>query len=111
MRGAEKIPIHGADGNLGVLNVQMSRPVPGGLTPVHGSSYVQVVSFDDQGPVADAVLSYSQSTDPASPWFGDQTRMYSAKQWLRMPFTPDAIAAARIGEKLELSEPRLKSAR
>lgn len=111
MRGAEKIPIHGADGNLGVLNVQMSRPVQGGLTPMHGSSYVQVVSFDDQGPVADAVLSYSQSTDPASPWFGDQTRMYSAKQWLRMPFTPDAIAAARIGEKLELSEPRLKSAR
>lgn len=93
VRGDTHIPIHGADGQLGVLNVQTSLPVHGGLIPIHGSSYVQVVTFDDTGPVADAVLSYSQSTNPASPYFGDQTRLYSAKKWVRLPFTPAAIAA------------------
>ncbi len=103
-RGAERIAIHGADGPLGVLNVQRSIPVPGGLMPVHGSSYVQVVGFDDAGPVADAVLSYSQSTDPASPWYADQTRAYSAKRWHRLPFTAAQIAADSPGPVLELKE-------
>ncbi len=103
-RGTDRIAVHGADGFLGVLNVQRSVAVPGGLNPVHGSSYIQVVSFDDDGPVADAVLSYSQSTDPASPWYGDQTRQYSAKQWNRLPFSPAAIEAAKIGPAQTISE-------
>ena len=39
------------------------------------------------GPVADALLSYSQSTDPASPHYADQTRTFSAKRWHRLPFS------------------------
>ena len=93
VRGDQHIPIHGADGQLGVLNVQIAEPVAGGVTPRHGSSYVQVVTFDEAGPVADAVLSYSQSTNPASPHFGDQTLLYSAKRWHRLPFTPAQMAA------------------
>lgn len=104
MRGEERIPVHGADGRLGVLNVQMSRKVKGGLTPYHGSSFMQVVGFDANGPVADVVLSYSQSTDPASPWFADQTRLYSAKQWQRAPYTPEEVEAARIGPVQNISE-------
>jgi acyl-homoserine-lactone acylase len=103
-RNADRIPIHGAHGELGVLNVQQAVPVPTGLTPVHGSSYVQVVGFDEFGPVADAVLSYSQSTDPASPHFGDQTREYSTKHWHRLPFTAAAIAADAAGPTLVISE-------
>lgn len=103
-RGADLIPIHGGDGQLGILNVQISEPTPFGLTPVHGTSYIQVVTFDDAGPVADAVLSYSQSTNPASPWYGDQTRQYSAKAWNRLPFTKAEIAAAKVGETLTLRE-------
>ena len=92
-RGEQRIAIHGGDDRLGILNMQDADPVPTGVTPKHGSSYVQVVTFDETGPVADAVLSYSQSTDPASPHFGDQTLLYSAKRWVRLPFTPEAIAA------------------
>ncbi|MBC7520387.1 MAG: penicillin acylase family protein [Sandarakinorhabdus sp.] len=103
-RNADRIPIHGAHGELGVLNVQQSVRVPTGVTPVHGSSYVQVVGFDATGPVADAVLSYSQSTDPASPHYGDQTREFSAKHWHRLPFTPAAIAADAPGPVLMISE-------
>ncbi len=102
--GLGQIPIHGADGALGVLNVQMSEPVKGGIVPRHGSSYVQIVGFDETGPVADAVLSYSQSSDPLSPHFADQTRLYSAKRWHRLPFTPAQIAADGPGAALRISE-------
>lgn len=103
-RNADRIAVHGAHGELGVLNVQQAVPVPTGLTPVHGTSYIQVVGFDAAGPVADAILSYSQSTDPASPHYGDQTREYSAKRWHRLPFTPAEIAADKPGPVLAISE-------
>lgn len=104
LRGNDRIAIHGGPGMAGVLNVQESRPIPGGIEPYHGSSYIQVVGFDDSGPVADAILSYSESPDPASPHYADQTRAYSAKQWQRLPFTRAAIEAARKGPPLKISE-------
>jgi acyl-homoserine-lactone acylase len=104
IRGEERIPIHGAHGNLGVLNAQMSDKVTGGMVPRHGSSYIQVVSFDETGPIADAILSYSQSTDPASPYYADQTRNYATKTWTRLPFTSEQIAAAAVGAKVAISE-------
>ncbi len=104
MRGDQRIAIHGAEGALGVLNVQQNQKLPGGVTPVHGSSYVQAVTFDEAGPVVDAVLSYSQSTNPASPHFGDQTLLYSAKRWVRLPFSKAQIAADAVGAPVTISE-------
>jgi len=98
------IPIHGGPGTLGILNMQESLPVPGGLTPRHGTSYIQIVGFDDKGPVADAILSYSQSTNPASPHAHDQTRAYAAKQWHRLPFSAEAIAAETLGKPKRIAE-------
>ncbi|MGY6551071.1 MAG: penicillin acylase family protein [Erythrobacter sp.] len=102
--GEEPIAIHGGPGTAGVLNYQDAREIGGALVPVHGTSYIQIVGFDDNGPVADAILSYSQSTDPASPHFADQTRAYSAKQWHRLPFTRQEIAASRIGKTRRIAE-------
>ena len=97
--------IHGGPGGLGILNMQESRPAPyGGLIPVHGTSYIQIVSFDNKGPVADAILSYSQSTNPASPHFADQTRAYAAKQWHRQPFHKKDIAAQAIAKPKRIAE-------
>jgi acyl-homoserine-lactone acylase len=104
MAAGEAIPIHGGPGTLGILNMQESVPVPGGLTPRHGTSYIQIVSFDDKGPVADAILSYSQSTNPASPHAHDQTRAYAAKKWHRLPFSAEAIAAETIGKPKRIAE-------
>jgi acyl-homoserine-lactone acylase len=54
--------------------------------------------------VADAILSYSQSTNPASPHFADQTRAYSAKQWHRLPFAAKDIKAQAIGKPKRIRE-------
>lgn len=104
--GGERIPVHGGPGTAGVLNYQDARPAPagGGLVPVHGTSYIQIVGFDDRGPVADAILSYSQSTNPASPHYADQTRAYARKEWHRLPFHKADIRAAAIGKTRRIAE-------
>lgn len=105
MAGNDAIPIHGGPGWLGILNMQESdRAASGKLIPRHGTSYIQIVGFDDKGPVADALLSYSQSTDPASPHAADQTRAYAAKQWHRLPWHPGAIEAAALGKPKRIAE-------
>jgi acyl-homoserine-lactone acylase len=105
MAGNEVIAIHGGPGTLGILNMQESRPAPyGGLMPVHGTSYIQIVGFDETGPVADAILSYSQSANPASPHAADQTRAYAGKQWHRLPFDRKAISASAIAKPKRLQE-------
>jgi acyl-homoserine-lactone acylase len=93
LAGDRHIPVHGGEGSDGVLNAQQSKWVGAGLVPYHGSSYIQVVTFDAKGPVADAVLTYSQSTDPASPHFADQTLLHAKKGWNRLPFDKAEIAA------------------
>lgn len=103
-RGDARIPIHGGPHIAGVLNMMQSRITPQGLQPVHGSSYIQVVSFEPSGPVADALLSYSQSTDPSSPHSSDQTRAFSEKRWHRLPFTPSEVRRAALGPALRLTE-------
>ncbi len=46
----------------------------------------------------------SQSTNPESPYFADQTKLYSDKQWVRFPFCDEDITAAQVGETLLLQE-------
>lgn len=104
MAGNEAIPIHGGPGTLGILNMQESVATPNGLTPRHGTSYIQIVGFDDAGPVADAILSYSQSTNPASPHAADQTRAYAEKRWHRLPWHAAEIAKAALGKPKRIAE-------
>jgi acyl-homoserine-lactone acylase len=100
VRGDQRIPIHGGPGADGVLDAQQSAWTPGvGYVPFHGSSYMQVVTFDARGPVADGLLSYSQSTDPASPFYADQTWAFSRKEWNHLPFWPADIAAQAISQE------------
>ena len=51
------------------------------------------VTFDAKGPVAEAILTYDQSTDPASPHYADQTLLHARKQTVRLPFSAAEIAA------------------
>ena len=58
---------------------------------------MQTVTFDARGPVAQAILTYGQSTDPASPHATDQLRLFSRKQWPALPFHPEDVAQGPRG--------------
>ena len=103
----EAIPLHGGEPFEGVLNMQSVGNGRGGLAAGgyridFGTSYVQVVGFDERGPRAQALLTYGQSSDPTSPHAADQLRLFSAKQWPRLPFLPEDVARERVGPVLEL---------
>ncbi len=94
LRGATPIPVHGGEENLGVYNKISSSLVPNlGYAVTTGTSYIQTVQFTDAGVNAQGFLSYSQSTNPASPHFADQTMRFRDKQWIAFPFTEAEIGA------------------
>ena len=105
----EAIPLHGGEPFEGVLNYLGNQFAPGltvkGLRVDYGTSYVQTVGFDARGPVAQAILTYGQSSDPASPLATDQMRLYSRKAWPVLPFHPEDVAQAQIGTTLKLVRP------
>ncbi|MEJ7894054.1 MAG: penicillin acylase family protein [Solirubrobacteraceae bacterium] len=98
-RGDEKIPIHGGPGGVGVFNAinVVFDPKAGYTNVPHGSSYVQAVELPRRRCArVRTILTYSQSTSPESRWFADQTRMFSRKRWVKMPFCPGQLARAKI---------------
>lgn len=97
-RNGEKISVHGALGQLGVLNVLTPLWHNGNTEIVHGSSYIQAVSYNDSPcPDARTLLTYSQSTDPTSPHFADQTKLFSQGKWVRGRFCEsDILTSPRL---------------
>ncbi|HEY1076001.1 MAG TPA: penicillin acylase family protein [Fontimonas sp.] len=103
VRGDERIPISGLQSG-GTLNYTKTVPAKNGYAVIFGASYVQSVTFDDDGPVANAVLTFSQSSNPASPHYADQTREFSKKKLSRFPYSEAEIAADAIGAPLTLRQ-------
>jgi acyl-homoserine-lactone acylase len=107
-RGEAKIPMHGGPGGYGVFNAMSntwSNSEAGYNDVVHGASFVQVVSFDgDECPDTQTILTYSQSTNSESPYFADQTQMYSRKEWVAGRFCEAEVAADRRLSSMEISE-------
>lgn len=103
----QRIPMHGGLGiGEGVFNVARgSGPnADGNYVINNGPTYMQSVTFDANGPVVEALLAYSQSADSTRPYHRDQTRRYSAKEWIRLPFSPSEIANQAVGESIQLIE-------
>lgn len=107
-----RIPMHGGEGAYdGIANFvnyaangttlepeKQPVKVPGSrfLTkdgyPVNrGTSFIMALEYTANGPRAQAFLTYSQSGDPASPLFYDQTQLFSEKKWRRILFTEAEI--------------------
>lgn len=106
--GDTVIPIFGGEGFEGAFTIANSGPIGRSGYPVrYGNSYIQTVTWekDRKGytPIADGFVTYSQSTDPASPHFFDFTEAYSAKRWHRFPFRERDIAAQSV-QTLQLKE-------
>jgi acyl-homoserine-lactone acylase len=97
-RGGERLGLYGGCPEPGYFTLACpERPVSadgyGMDGDPHGNSYLQVVAFPAGRVQALTLLAPSQSDDPQSPHFGDYTRRYAARQWLRVPFTEAEIAA------------------
>jgi acyl-homoserine-lactone acylase len=120
-RADERFPVHGGNRHEGVANLQVSAKPGEPLLPadlghpngdldtapvadsrlltasgypiVHGSSFILTLAFEEAGPAGEALLTYSQSGDPASPWFSDQTALYRAKTWRPVHFTRESVEA------------------
>ncbi len=103
----ERIPIPGGPGSHGIYNaIGTGLSAEEGYTPVGGgSSIVMAVSFGRWGPIVKGLLTYSQSTDPESPFFADQTRLFSQEGWNDLPFHRWQIWRDQIS-KIRIQEPR-----
>ena len=93
VKNGHKIPIPGSYGELGVYNVIESKPEDDFFKVTRGSSYIQLIEFTDMGPQARGLLAYSQSSDPLSEHFFDQTELFSRQYWPVLPFTEAQIKA------------------
>lgn len=87
-------PMHGGPQELGIYNAMQTVPrADGKREVVSGTSYLQIVSFDDKGPNAVGVLAFSESSNPASAYSKDQTQAFSEKKLYPLPFTEAQIKA------------------
>ncbi|MGW8365999.1 penicillin acylase family protein, partial [Streptomyces wedmorensis] len=90
VRNGQRIPVSGGTESLGIWNKTESvwSAAGGGYVEVaHGTSHVQAVGWDGgRCPVARTLLSYSQSSNPASPHHSDQTRLYAGERWVTSRF-------------------------
>lgn len=69
-----------------------------------GASFIMAVEFTEDGPVADAILTYSQSDDPESSNYSDQMPLYSSKTWRPLPFTREQIEADPFLTSMRVTE-------
>ena len=121
----KRIPIHGGTNDEGLLNltalgpVQTIQPLPqrrpvkgsrvlteDGYPIAGGTSFLMALEYTDSGPNGVAILTYSQSSDPASEHFSDQTELYSQKRWRPVLFNASAIAADTKREYRVTSRPK-----
>lgn len=97
LRNGKKIPVPGGDEASGMFSVIYGplNPKTHGYNPiVYGNSYMQVVTWDEDGtPDAHIMLSYSQSPEPDSPFYDDMTELYSKSEWIKVPFSDKQIEA------------------
>ena len=94
----QHITIPGGPGDPdGIYNAIYEDTEPGDslTTPDTGSSFIQVVTWPAHGncPVGATILSYSESSNPASAHFADQTKLFSKKEFLPDRFCQSQIAA------------------
>lgn len=106
-RGGRRLPLSGASFTYHMV-------APGafedgkGITDVRvGDSYIHAVTLGPRGPRGRFIVTYSQSTNPASPHFADMTEVYSRQEWIDVAFSPAEIAVAQVGATIRWKRYRL----
>jgi acyl-homoserine-lactone acylase len=92
-----KIPIPGCD--TGCFNAIYASDGLGG--PLYdapygevydGSSLVMTTELTPGGPKSQGIVTYSQATNPRSPWYSNMTELYSKAKWVPLRFTKAELA-------------------
>ncbi|MEE1808972.1 acylase [Streptomyces sp. BE133] len=110
LRNGKRIPLGGGTESLGIWN--KTEPVwdaaAGSYTDVSaGSSYIQAVGWTgSRCPVARTLLTYSQSSNPNSPHYSDQTELYSGKRWVTSRFCEKDILRSPVLRVVRVHERR-----
>jgi acyl-homoserine-lactone acylase len=95
-RNSERIPLHGGPEFEGIFNkIESDFRGAVGYPEVDrwSSSWILAVEFLEEGPRTFGILTYSLSADPTSEHFADQTRLFSKKTWISLPFHDDDVEA------------------
>lgn len=104
-QAADGTPVPGGPQQLGIYNAMFSVPHgPGKRLVVSGTSYLQVVSFTQDGPQALGLLAFSQSSEAGSAHSSDQTKAFAAKRLAPLPFTEAQIKADPAYRQYVISE-------
>lgn len=84
-----EVAVPGGEEFEGVLNKTSAELKGGRYAPFHGTSYVQLITLGagsaGQSPTARGFLSYSESTDPRSPFFSNQSAFFSSLSLQPLP--------------------------
>ncbi|MEM8608783.1 MAG: penicillin acylase family protein [Myxococcota bacterium] len=127
MKGDERIPMHGgifADGvaNIGAQVIDFAdslEPVvteqtldpytdltTAGYYADRGPAIVMAIELTEDGPRARSIAAYSQSKNPSSPFFADQTRLYSEEGFKTVRFTQEDIESDPEFREITVEGPR-----
>jgi acyl-homoserine-lactone acylase len=81
------------NGEFNAMDISSPGAIPG-----TSSTYVQVVTWasGNQCPQAATVVAYSESDNPASAHYDDQTKLFSRRQWATAYFCPAQVAAHAV---------------
>jgi acyl-homoserine-lactone acylase len=91
-----------------ILDVDSGKPLASGLTDQgyhinYGSSWMFVVNFTDDGPMARGMLTYSQSSNTNSEHLDDQNLLYSQTTALRPLLFSEADISSNISSEMNIS--------
>ncbi len=59
----------------------------------NGSSLVISTQLNPSGPHSEGILTYSQASDPTSPWYSNMTKLYSQSKWVPLASTAKQLTA------------------
>ncbi len=95
------IPLLGCTDEEGCFNIVYASPTSGGsggidpspANDAQGSSFIMATELTPTGPRTRTILTYSESSNPSSPHYADQTVLFSEKRWVTERFTQAEIDA------------------
>ncbi|MFG2044678.1 penicillin acylase family protein [Dactylosporangium sp. NPDC048998] len=114
VKNGQKIAVPGSTENIGSANMAQYEPLPGsslegfvdpgtfapgsdltdkGYVVNYGTSFLLTLAYTSSGPSAKCILTFSESGDPASSHFTDQTLLYSQKKLRDCRYSDSAINA------------------